>query len=170
MPRIKPAHSMLVALFALFVALGSGAYAASKVGTKDIKDEAVTGKKLARNAVKSNKTKDGGLKGKDLKDATITSEKLAAGATTLNMTVRSSGEVVVPPNSDFIVRADCEAGEFATGSSISLLDGDVRDFAPTRDEPSPVSSPPTGWFSRVVHLGVTANNIRVIRYVVCAST
>ena len=169
MKRIKPAHAMAVAMIALLVALGSGAYAASKVGTKDIKDEAVTGKKLAKNAVKSNKTKDGGLKGKDLKDGTVTSEKLAEGATALNITVRSSGERVLTPGSDSIVSADCEAGEFATGSSISLLDGSSLDFAPTRDEPSPISSPPTGWFSRVVHLGVTTNNIRVIRYVVCAS-
>jgi hypothetical protein len=74
--RAKPSPALLISLIALFVALGSGAYAASKVGTKDIKNGAVTGKKLAKNSVKSSKTKDGGLKGRDLKDGAITATKL----------------------------------------------------------------------------------------------
>jgi hypothetical protein len=56
----NPSPALVIALIALFVALGSGAYAASKIGTKDLKNEAVTGKKLAKNAVKSSKTKNGG--------------------------------------------------------------------------------------------------------------
>ncbi len=76
--RAKPSPALVVSLVALFVALGSGAYAASKIGTKDIKNQAVTGKKLAKNAVKSNKTKDGGLKGKDLKDGTIKVRQVGA--------------------------------------------------------------------------------------------
>jgi len=77
-----PSPALVISLIALFVALGSGAYAAAKIGTKDIKKEAVTGKKLAENAVKSNKTKDGGLKGKDLKDETVTESKIGQGAVT----------------------------------------------------------------------------------------
>jgi len=78
--RAKPSPALVISLIALFVALGSGAYAASKIRTKDIKDEAVTGKKLAKNAVKSSKTKDGGLKGKDLKDETISESKIGKDA------------------------------------------------------------------------------------------
>jgi hypothetical protein len=66
----------VISVVALFIALGSGAYAASKIQTNDIASQAVTGKKLAKDAVKSNKTKNGGLKGKDLKDETITASKI----------------------------------------------------------------------------------------------
>ena len=38
-----PSPALMISLIALFVALGSGAYAASKIRTKDIKDEAHRG-------------------------------------------------------------------------------------------------------------------------------
>jgi len=54
--RIKPSPAMAVALAALFVALGGGAYAATNlpansVGTIQLSDGAVTNAKLARNSV-----------------------------------------------------------------------------------------------------------------------
>jgi hypothetical protein len=52
--RILPSPAMAVALVALFVALGSGAYAqvtANSVGTPQLRNGAVTNPKLARNSV-----------------------------------------------------------------------------------------------------------------------
>ena len=51
--RIKPSPAMAVALLALFVALGSGAYAqaVNSVGTAQLRNGAVTNAKLARNSV-----------------------------------------------------------------------------------------------------------------------
>jgi hypothetical protein len=68
MPNLKrrPSPALVVALVALFVGLGGGAYAAKKIGTKNIKNSAVTGKKIANNAVTSKKIKSGEVKGKDL--------------------------------------------------------------------------------------------------------
>ncbi|MEA2198379.1 MAG: hypothetical protein QOJ25_2430 [Solirubrobacteraceae bacterium] len=62
----RPSPAMLVALVALFVALGSGAYAAisvprNSVGTPQLKHGAVTGVALHDNAVTSSKVKDGAL-------------------------------------------------------------------------------------------------------------
>ncbi len=63
---------MVVALFALFVALGGTGYAiatlpANSVGTKQLKRSAVTAKKLHKNAVNSRKVKDFSLRAKDFK-------------------------------------------------------------------------------------------------------
>jgi hypothetical protein len=68
----RPSPAMAVALLALFVALGSGAYAASSlprdsVGTAQLKEGAVTAAKLHKNAVTSVKVKDHSLLAKDFK-------------------------------------------------------------------------------------------------------
>jgi hypothetical protein len=78
--RRAPSPALVISLIALFVALGSGAYAASKIGTSDIQSKAVTGAKIAKDAIKSSKVKDEKLKGKDLEDETISSSKLSSGA------------------------------------------------------------------------------------------
>jgi hypothetical protein len=69
--RYRPTPSMVVALLALFVALGGGAYAAIKlppnsVGSRQLKTSAVTRGKLAKNAVTGAKVKNGSLTGADL--------------------------------------------------------------------------------------------------------
>ena len=68
----RPSPSMVVALLALFVALGGGAYAAvslpkNSVGAKQLKRNAVTGKKIKKSAVSSPKVKDGSLLSRDFK-------------------------------------------------------------------------------------------------------
>lgn len=65
-PRRRPSPAMIVALLALFVALGGTGYAAivlpaNSVGTKQLKKKAVTGGKIAANAVTSSKVRDGSL-------------------------------------------------------------------------------------------------------------
>ena len=79
--RRLPSASMIVAIVALVGVLAGGAYAGSKIGTSDIKNKAVTekkidtsavtGKKIASAAVKGGKIKDGGVKGKKLDDSTL---------------------------------------------------------------------------------------------------
>jgi hypothetical protein len=76
----RPSAALVISLIALFVALGSGAYAAAKIDTSDIKKKAVTGAKINGDAIKSSKVKDGKLKGKDLKDETVSASKLGDGA------------------------------------------------------------------------------------------
>jgi hypothetical protein len=68
----RPSPAMAVAVVALFVALGGGAYAAIRlpkhsVGTRELKSQAVTGGKLRDNAVTSAKVKDHSLLGRDFK-------------------------------------------------------------------------------------------------------
>lgn len=49
----RPSHATVVACLALFAATGSGAYAASKIGTNEIRDGAVTSAKIKNGNVKA---------------------------------------------------------------------------------------------------------------------
>jgi len=62
---------MLVALLALFVSLGGVGYAATKIGTRQIKNGAVTAKKLHKSAVTTSKIRKGAVNGTKIKDGSI---------------------------------------------------------------------------------------------------
>jgi len=79
---------MLVALLALFVALGGSAYAIKKVGTKGLKNNAVTAQKL--------------------RDQAVTADKLTA-------VIGRTEYVEVGNNASKTVRAVCEPGEKLIG-------------------------------------------------------
>ena len=68
--KISPAS--VLAMVALFVALGGGAYAAAgKIGTPDIKNGAVTKVKIAKNAVTGPKIKNDVVTGAKVKESTL---------------------------------------------------------------------------------------------------
>ncbi len=182
--RAKPSPALVISLIALFVALGSGAYAASKIKTKDIKNEAVTGKKLAKNAVKSNKTKDGGLKGKDLKDGAVTTPKIGDGAVTkeklgpgaLEPTVVARTFITNAISGTGEAEASCDAGETligggggwtnSAGTAFSLTD-DVSDSSPSAgsDVPTADGTSPQAWHVS----GVASGTKRLLAYALCLS-
>lgn len=60
-PR-RSSAALVVALIAVFATLGGAAYAASKIGTKQIRSGAVTAKKLHRAAVRGGKIADGAVR------------------------------------------------------------------------------------------------------------
>ena len=88
----RPSPAMIVALIALFVALGGSGYAALKlpknsVSTKQIKKNAVTKAKIKKNAVTGAKVKKASLTGSDInlaKLGTVPSAQSAATATLAN--------------------------------------------------------------------------------------
>lgn len=73
--QLNPA--MLIAIAALFVALGGVSYAAAKIGTKDIKNSAVTAKKLKKNAVTTVKIRTGAVTGAKIAGDAVTGAKVA---------------------------------------------------------------------------------------------
>ena len=76
----RPSPALVISLLALFVALGSGAYAANKIGTNQIKNKAVTTKKLAGKAVTAGKLAGKSVKTGKLAGRAVTTGKLAAQA------------------------------------------------------------------------------------------
>lgn len=76
---VKHVRSNIIAYLALFVALGGTAYAAEKIGTKDIKDGAVRSKQIGDNRVRSKDIKDGtGVKSRDVKNGDLSEVDIAA--------------------------------------------------------------------------------------------
>ncbi len=64
--QFRPSAAMVVASIALFVAIGGISWAAATIGTKNIKNGAVTNKKLHKNAVTKKKIKNAQVTGKKL--------------------------------------------------------------------------------------------------------
>jgi hypothetical protein len=79
--REKLLHpATLISLIALFVALGGVGYAAATIGTKQIKNRAVTNKKLAPNSVSTSKIRPGAVRNGDLANNSVSSAKIQPGS------------------------------------------------------------------------------------------
>jgi hypothetical protein len=76
----RPSPALVISLIALFVALGSGAYAAKKIGTNQIKNKAITTKKLRNKAVTTKKVKNKTVGTNKLKDESVDENKLQSDA------------------------------------------------------------------------------------------
>jgi hypothetical protein len=64
--NLRPTPGVLIGTIALVFAFTGGAIAASKINTEDIAKKAVTGSRIAKDAIKSGKIVDGKIKAKDL--------------------------------------------------------------------------------------------------------
>ena len=80
--RLIPSPAMGVALLALVVAVGGTAVAATKIGTNQIKSEAVTKKKIKKKAVSTNRIAAKAVTNGKLGPEAVKSGKIAPGAVT----------------------------------------------------------------------------------------
>jgi hypothetical protein len=87
----RPRHATVVAYLALLTAVGGSAYAASRIGTNDLRDGAVTSVKI----------KNGNVKGKDLKRPIVRVVRHELG--------------VGDPNTSQLLRASCKQKEQLVG-------------------------------------------------------
>jgi hypothetical protein len=70
--RSRLTYANVVSTIALVLAVGGGtAYAATRIGTDNIRYHAVTGSKLSTNAVTASKVKNSALSGTDIRDNSI---------------------------------------------------------------------------------------------------
>jgi hypothetical protein len=75
-----PRPAMIVAVVALIAALGGSAYAAAKIGTNDIQNDAITARQVKNDSLRGKDFREGGLKGTDIKDGKITLKDLSPDA------------------------------------------------------------------------------------------
>jgi hypothetical protein len=89
--RRRPSPALLIALLALFVAVGGPAEAARLIGSKDVKDRSLKTKDLSRKAVETlqatprrsvgeRQLRDGAVSGAKLRDGAVTPVKIAPAA------------------------------------------------------------------------------------------
>jgi len=166
--RVSSAH--LIALLALFVALGSGAYAANKVGTKQIKNKAVSTQKLKGGAVTTGKIANGAVTAAKLKNKAVTASKLAE-YTNSGLVKLSIGETkVLLTKGPFTFTAKCEDGGAGlvnatmnvknTGGTAGLFESDSEsNYADPVLDPGeeleafyPVSQSANYWFGEYYNL------------------
>jgi hypothetical protein len=80
--HLLPRPAMIVAIVALIAALGGTAYAATKIGTEDIQNDAITARQVKNDSLKGKDFKEGGLKSSDIKDGKIQLKDLSDDAVT----------------------------------------------------------------------------------------
>ena len=79
--RARLTYANIVSTIALVAAVGGGtAYAATKIGTNQIRYHAVSGSKLASNAVTPSKIKNNAVTGTDIRKSTITASDVKDGS------------------------------------------------------------------------------------------
>jgi len=80
--RLRQSPAMVVAMLALLVSLGGVSYAATKIGTSQIKNGAVTTPKLHKNAVATGKIQNAAVTADKIAGGAVTADKIAGGAVT----------------------------------------------------------------------------------------
>jgi hypothetical protein len=177
---------MLVALLALFVALGGSAYAvkaarapANSVVTKSIKKGAVTRLKLANQAVGANQILDGAVGGPQIADGGVGTAEIANGAVTaakieasalpkVTYAVRSNTveHAFEKEVGQFQLLASCLPGETAVGGGGRSSNGRI-----SLSESTPfVDSTSQRWGVLLHNTTNEALTAQVTAYVVCASS
>jgi hypothetical protein len=127
--RSRLTFSNVVACIALFVALGSGAYAATQ-----LPKNSVGSKQIKKNAVNSAKVKDRSLKAVDFKEGQLPAgprgpegpkgEKGATGAAgATSVVVRRAVEPAVGTGTLATESVECEAGEHLVGGGAAFVNG-----------------------------------------------
>lgn len=77
----RPSPALVIAMIALFVALGGTGYAASQLNGKSLKNGSVTGKKLKNKTITGAKVKPDTLTGQQIKESSLGTVPSAANAT-----------------------------------------------------------------------------------------
>jgi hypothetical protein len=113
--RSRLSFSNVVAVLALFIALGGSAYAATQ-----LKKNSVGTKQLKKNAVNGSKVKDQSLTGKDINLAKLGTVPAATNAT--SATTAGTASALTPPEAIHLVGAPGEPA-FQSGSQNALAPG-----------------------------------------------
>jgi hypothetical protein len=153
----KPSPALVISLIALFVALGGTTYAATSlprnsVGTAQLKNRAVTGKKISKKTIATLRGRRGPRGAQGATGATgaqgVQGPKGSAGVANV---YRSTLALSLPASGDVRLLPQCNPGDLATGggyflNSATLTDAqrDVEVFSDGPDTDLDVQNPP-GW-------------------------
>jgi len=121
MSRVKNSltFSNVIALLALFLALGGTVYAAGKISGSEIKANSIPGNRIKKKTLTGNQVKPGSLTGKQVKGSTLTDVNAASLGTVLY--VPAAVTIAVGPNPTAGV-AFCPAGQKIIGGGATVSD------------------------------------------------
>ena len=171
-----PTPAMAVACTALAVSLGGTGYAATRipeksvgrlqlrngaVGSQQLRDDAVTGRKIARGSVGTSELVDGGVAARDLAKGVVPAPKPDA-----TSTVRTASGDPVAAGEVGAVSASCAAGERATGGGGGFAGPPTTKDALTEAIPVGSEVPPLRFRVSLFNGGVAPRT--PVAYVYCA--
>ncbi|MEE9413848.1 MAG: hypothetical protein V3V01_01110 [Acidimicrobiales bacterium] len=96
--QFKPSPALVVALFALFFAMGGTAMAQALIGSDDVIDGSLTGDDIKNNSIRSKDVK--GIRGVDIKNGSLTTKDVRNGTLLDEDIANVSGAKVIGPVAD----------------------------------------------------------------------
>jgi hypothetical protein len=134
--RKRPTPAMIVALLALFVALGGSSYAAVKIkiGARDIKTAAVGTRAVANNSIRSGDIRNATITGADVLDDTLTNADID----------NSSLSAATAKNADTAAQAGHATSATSATTATNAGNADKLDGLDSSDFTRPVCTSQTG--------------------------
>jgi hypothetical protein len=153
--RLVPSPAMIVALVALFMALGGSAYALVITG-KSIRNGTVTGKDLRNRSITGNEARGDGFGGRAIKESTLATVPAAF------LSHGSARFAVVNGNGQLVRGRDAQAARTGNGRYQVIFGADIRGCAyfATVGDPS-AAAPPQNRQISVSSLGSNVNGVAV---------
>jgi hypothetical protein len=110
--QLRPSPALLVALLALFIALGGSAFAVTRINGSNIQNATISGKKLKMRTIKAKRVANDTLKGRQIDESTLGVVPRAASADVLETlpveTVRPRNSEVLFRSGPFTIVGSCE--------------------------------------------------------------
>jgi hypothetical protein len=144
--RRRPSPAMLVALLALFVALGGSSYAAVKIGARDIKRGAVGTRAIANDSVRSADIHNATISGADVKDDSLTNADID----------NASLSAATAKSADTAARANTAASATTANSAKKADDAEKLDGLDSTDFTRPACTSQTGALKGTVTIAASA--------------
>jgi hypothetical protein len=170
---------MIVAIIALVVSLGGVTYAATQIGTKQLKNGAVTTKKLRTGAVTSAKTRNNNLTGRDIREASLgfvpgalqaaNSASLGGIPAAAHVSGLSYEEEATPSDSQTfkVVNVECDPGQQVVGGGGDIEGPNDVNLVITDTRPGGAND--TLWSVRAVETDAVAANWSLRGFAICVN-
>jgi hypothetical protein len=142
----RPPAAMIVALLALFVALGGSSYAAVKIGARDIKRGAVGTRAIANDSIRSADIHNAAVSGVDVKDDSLTNADID----------NASLSAQTAKSADIAARATTATSAGTANSAKNAGDADKLDGLDSADFTRPACTSQTGALKGTVTIAASA--------------
>ena len=182
----RPSPALVIAVVALFVGLGGGAYAAKKIGTNDLRNNAVTSNKIRNNSVTLRKIRNGAVNSSKIRGNSINTAKIRNNAVNSNKIkngsvkgsdlgnlipydFNSQSEYSGESSENKTVIVECPDGKIPMGGGARISGGEGFVALTENTFVFPPSAPEIGWLASAIEVnGGTSEDWELEAAVQCA--